>query len=58
VVDGETVTFHAAMDKKQLNLQKEQKDKRFKDSRNLYLVKEGVVLAGSRAAAGESFDRT
>ncbi|KAI5732868.1 hypothetical protein M8J76_005115 [Diaphorina citri] len=54
VVDGETVTFHAAMDKKQLNLQKEQKDKRFKDSRNLYLVKEGVVLAGSRAAADVS----
>ncbi|KAL1459258.1 hypothetical protein WDU94_011261 [Cyamophila willieti] len=54
VVDGETVTFHAAMDKKQLESQKEDKDKRFKDSRNLYLVKEGVVMAGTRAAADVS----
>uniref|UniRef100_A0A8D8R9P3 RNA-binding protein 28 n=1 Tax=Cacopsylla melanoneura TaxID=428564 RepID=A0A8D8R9P3_9HEMI len=54
LIDGETVTCHAAMDKKQLEAQKEDKDKKFKDSRNLYLVKEGVVTGGSRAAADVS----
>ncbi|XP_066252759.1 RNA-binding protein 28 [Euwallacea similis] len=50
---GNVLDCHPAVDKDQLRTkekeQKEQKNKP-KDSRNLYLVKEGVILANSKAA--------
>ncbi|XP_050308070.1 RNA-binding protein 28 [Anthonomus grandis grandis] len=54
---GNILDCHPAIDrndlKKKEKEQKEQKGKP-KDSRNLYLVKEGVILAGSKSAEGVS----
>ncbi|CAG9764188.1 unnamed protein product [Ceutorhynchus assimilis] len=54
---GTILDCHAAIDRNELKnkekAQKEQKSKP-KDSRNLYLVKEGVILAGTPAAEGVS----
>lgn len=49
---GTVLDCHKALDKKDLN-SKDKKDEK-RDSRNLYLVKEGVVLAGTKAAEGVS----
>ncbi|KAL0879622.1 hypothetical protein ABMA27_003340 [Loxostege sticticalis] len=49
-LEGQTLQVRPAL--KRENLQKQ--DKQPKDNRNLYLVKEGVVVAGSVAAVGVS----
>lgn len=51
-----TLDVYEALNKDQLQQKTNLKHEvqKSKDSRNLYLVKEGVVLAGSRAAAGVS----
>lgn len=41
---------HKALHKKDVENKKSLKEQRARDTRNLYLVKEGVVLAGSKAA--------
>ncbi|XP_058806860.1 RNA-binding protein 28-like isoform X2 [Phymastichus coffea] len=41
---------HKALNRKEVTEKKEDKKKKMKDSRNLYLVKEGVILASSPAA--------
>ncbi|XP_060530240.1 RNA-binding protein 28 [Cylas formicarius] len=54
---GNVLDCHLALDRnelqKKVEAQKEEKSKP-KDSRNLYLVKEGVILAGTKAAEGVS----
>ncbi|KAK0099071.1 hypothetical protein PV326_008385 [Microctonus aethiopoides] len=45
---------HKALDKQNVPNGNNLKKQRVKDSRNLYLVKEGVIMAGSPAAAGIS----
>ncbi|KAJ8675423.1 hypothetical protein QAD02_011209, partial [Eretmocerus hayati] len=45
---------HKALHRKEVVEKNEEKKKKLKDSRNLYLVKEGVVLASSPAAADVS----
>lgn len=52
---GHTLDCHRALTKENLHKQNaERKDPKQKDSRNLYLVKEGIILAGSAAAKGVS----
>ncbi|KAL6258760.1 hypothetical protein P5V15_010708 [Pogonomyrmex californicus] len=45
------IEAHKALHRKEVEDKKNIKDKKIKDSRNLYLIKEGVVLAKSPAAA-------
>ncbi|XP_074112947.1 RNA-binding protein 28 [Cotesia typhae] len=45
---------HRALDRNELANGNSSKSKKIKDSRNLYLVKEGVIMAGSPAAQGVS----
>ncbi|KAK9872089.1 hypothetical protein WA026_016134 [Henosepilachna vigintioctopunctata] len=54
---GSVLDCHKALDKKEIKSKldaKESSKSAVKDSRNLYLVKEGVVMAGSKAAEGVS----
>ncbi|KAJ9592493.1 hypothetical protein L9F63_015909, partial [Diploptera punctata] len=51
---GQTLDTHRALNRQDVQRRTEDKQKAKKDSRNLYLVKEGVVVAGSRAASGVS----
>ncbi|XP_022903891.2 RNA-binding protein 28 [Onthophagus taurus] len=50
---GNLLDFHSALSRNDIN-QKTAKKPRSQDSRNLYLVKEGVILAGTKAAEGVS----
>ncbi|XP_032684594.1 RNA-binding protein 28 isoform X2 [Odontomachus brunneus] len=45
------IEAHRALRRNEVESKKSLKEQKIKDSRNLYLVKEGVVLAGSTAAA-------
>ncbi|CAG5096374.1 Similar to SPBC4F6.14: Uncharacterized RNA-binding protein C4F6.14 (Schizosaccharomyces pombe (strain 972 / ATCC 24843)) [Cotesia congregata] len=45
---------HRALDRNELANGNSSKSRKIKDSRNLYLVKEGVIMAGSPAAQGVS----
>jgi len=52
---GNILEYQCALTKDELQKRSnEKKDRGPKDSRNLYLIKEGVVLAGSKAAEGVS----
>ncbi|CAK9809560.1 RNA-binding protein 28 [Anthophora quadrimaculata] len=53
-IDDQILEAHRALDKTELDSLGNEKQHKERDSRNLYLVKEGVVLAGSPAAAGVS----
>ncbi|XP_063993576.1 RNA-binding protein 28-like [Diachasmimorpha longicaudata] len=53
-IQGETLDPHRAITKKDVLDSKSRASNRTKDSRNLYLVKEGVILPGSHAAADVS----
>ncbi|XP_024883836.1 RNA-binding protein 28-like [Temnothorax curvispinosus] len=48
---GQILDTHKALHRKEVEDKKNLKENRMKDSRNLYLIKEGVVLAKSPAAA-------
>lgn len=50
----EILQAHKALNKNELVDKKNLRHEKEKDSRNLYLVKEGVVIAGSQAAVGVS----
>ncbi|PSN38981.1 RNA-binding protein 28 [Blattella germanica] len=56
VLHDEILDVHKALNKEDLEKKSAMKheEKKNKDSRNLYLVKEGVIVAGSKAAAGVS----
>ncbi|XP_034948872.1 RNA-binding protein 28 [Chelonus insularis] len=45
---------HRALDKNEVSNKNQSSNNRIKDSRNLYLVKEGVIVAGTPAAVGVS----
>lgn len=53
---GNILEYQCALTKEELKKRSTENDKNFRqrDSRNLYLVKEGVVLAGTKAAEGVS----
>lgn len=51
---GTVLDPHPAIDRDKIKEIKEKKKERDKDSRNLYLIKEGVVIAGTPAANGVS----
>ncbi|KDR23731.1 RNA-binding protein 28 isoform X3 [Zootermopsis nevadensis] len=53
---GQTLDVHEALNKEQIQQKADLKHgvQKSKDGRNLYLVKEGVVIAGSKAAGGVS----
>ncbi|KAK5643430.1 hypothetical protein RI129_007275 [Pyrocoelia pectoralis] len=51
---GNTLECERALSKDELNSKSDKKSKGPTDSRNLYLVKEGVILAGSKAAESVS----
>ncbi|KOC66322.1 RNA-binding protein 28, partial [Habropoda laboriosa] len=52
-LDNEYLIFYS-LDRNELDSKGNEKQRKERDSRNLYLVKEGVVLAGSSAATGVS----
>lgn len=53
-MDDQILEAHRALDRNEVENKANLKQRKQKDSRNLYLVKEGVVLPGSPAAAGVS----
>ncbi|XP_057329594.1 RNA-binding protein 28 [Microplitis mediator] len=53
-IQNQVLDPHPALDRNEVTNGKSLKSQRIKDSRNLYLVKEGVVMAGSPAAEGVS----
>ena len=54
VMEDQLLEAHRALDRNELENKANSKQQRQKDSRNLYLVKEGVIMAGSPAAVGVS----
>ena len=54
VMEDQLLEAHRAIDRNELENKANSKQHRQKDSRNLYLVKEGVIMAGSPAAVGVS----
>ncbi|XP_076619291.1 RNA-binding protein 28 [Colletes latitarsis] len=53
-IEDQIVEAQKAIDRNEINNKANSKQLKYKDSRNLYLVKEGVILAGSPAAFGVS----
>ena len=53
-MEDQILEAHRALDRNEIEDKANSKQYKQKDSRNLYLVKEGVVLAGSSAAVGVS----
>ncbi|XP_044739104.1 RNA-binding protein 28 [Chrysoperla carnea] len=51
---GNILDCHPALDKKVITQKATSKDTKIRDTRNLYLIKEGVIVAGSPAAKGVS----
>lgn len=54
IMEDQIVEAHKALDRNEVENKEPSKLRNKKDSRNLYLVKEGVIQAGSPAAAGVS----
>ncbi|GJQ77286.1 hypothetical protein Trydic_g20709 [Trypoxylus dichotomus] len=53
-LQGNILDCHPALHKLDLDKKEKEKKAKQKDSRNLYLVKEGVILAGTKASEGVS----
>ncbi|XP_076179662.1 RNA-binding protein 28 [Ptiloglossa arizonensis] len=53
-MEDQIVEAQRAIDRNEIDNKANSKQLKYKDSRNLYLVKEGVILAGSSAAVGVS----
>ncbi|KRT79604.1 RNA binding protein [Oryctes borbonicus] len=53
-LQGNILDCHPALHKQDLEQREKEKKVKQKDSRNLYLVKEGVILAGTKASEGVS----
>lgn len=53
-MEDQVLEAQRALDKNEIENKANSKHQRHKDSRNLYLVKEGVILAGSPASVGVS----
>ncbi|XP_076231608.1 RNA-binding protein 28 [Calliopsis andreniformis] len=53
-IDDQRLEVQRALDRNEIENKENSKQQKYKDSRNLYLVREGVILAGSPAAVGVS----
>lgn len=53
-LQGNILDCHAALHKQDLQRKEKEKNIKLSDSRNLYLVKEGVILANTKASEGVS----
>nr|XP_033343102.1 RNA-binding protein 28 [Megalopta genalis]XP_033343103.1 RNA-binding protein 28 [Megalopta genalis]XP_033343104.1 RNA-binding protein 28 [Megalopta genalis]XP_033343105.1 RNA-binding protein 28 [Megalopta genalis] len=53
-IDDQIMEAQRAIDRNEIESKAKSKQLKYKDTRNLYLVKEGVIMAGSAAASGVS----